>query len=185
MATALVAKGVLNDVYDVFFLKPFEVIALNMGKELTQEPIESILERKKQHAQWESQDIPDLIRDDGQAVIRPQGDKLIGIGCSPGAVEGIARVLSDLAEADSLKPGEILVAPHTDPGWTPLFLSCKAVVTEIGGFLSHGATVAREYGIPAVANVKGATTMIQTGDLIHVDGAQGLVTICNQRNINP
>jgi len=87
-------------------------------------------------------------------------------------------VLFDTSEAASLLTGEILIAPHTDPGWTPLFLNCKAVVTEIGGFLSHGATVAREYGVPAVVNVRGATTLIHTGDFIRVDGTNGRVTIC-------
>ena len=122
--------------------------------------------------------------DGPQEGTRTDGNTLTGIGCSPGTVEGTARVLYDISEANVLKPGEILVAPHTDPGWTPLFLNCKAVVTEIGGFLSHGATVAREYGIPAVANVTGATRFVNTGDVIQVNGTKGLVTIYESKDLN-
>jgi phosphoenolpyruvate synthase/pyruvate phosphate dikinase len=77
--------------------------------------------------------------------------------------------------ASHLQPGEILVAPSTDPGWTPLFLTAAAVVTDIGGFLSHGATVAREYGIPAVVNTKRASELVKNGQVIIVDGNQGIV----------
>ncbi len=114
---------------------------------------------------------------DGRAIAEQKSDELSGIGCSPGTAEGFARILLDTSEANSLRPGEILVAPHTNPAWTPLFLSCKAIVTEIGGFLSHGATVAREYGIPAVVNVTAATNLIHTGDHIRVDGSSGKITI--------
>jgi pyruvate,water dikinase len=76
-----------------------------------------------------------------------------------------------------LEAGEILVAPHTDPGWTPLFLKAAAVVTEVGGALSHGAVVAREFGLPAVVNVTGATSMLKTGDWIEVNGDTGEVRL--------
>ena len=76
-----------------------------------------------------------------------------------------------------LTPGQVLVARFTDPGWTPIFPLASAVVTEIGGVLSHGAIVAREFGLPAVVNVRGATTQIQSGDLLRVDGSSGQVTI--------
>jgi len=173
----LAASGVIEDAADIFFLTPSEMLDPMTGEERARRARELIAARKKQHVDWESQEAPDLIAGGGP-VVASESEGLIGIGCSPGRVEGVARVLYDVSEADTLRPGEILVAPHTDPGWTPLFLSCKAVVTEIGGFLSHGATVAREYGIPAVVNVKEATTRIQTGDLIQVDGARGEVIIC-------
>ncbi|MCP4697218.1 MAG: hypothetical protein GY862_10255, partial [Gammaproteobacteria bacterium] len=108
-----------------------------------------VRQRKAQHALWELLDAPDMINQGGYAHEENEEGELFGVGCSPGTAEGVARVLLNTLEAVKLKPGEILVAPHTDPGWTPLFLSCAAMVTEIGGFLSHGATVAREYGIPA------------------------------------
>jgi pyruvate,water dikinase len=76
-----------------------------------------------------------------------------------------------------LEPGEILVAPYTDPGWTPYFLAAAGVVVEVGGLLSHGSVVAREYGLPAVVNVGAATRLITTGQSIRVDGHRGLVTI--------
>jgi phosphohistidine swiveling domain-containing protein len=177
MGTTLVARGVLDDAGDIFFLTPSEVLALDAGQKLARETSVLLAQRQAQHANWESLDAPILIMDDEREVARPQGDALTGIGCSPGTAEGIARVLSDPSEAHMLRPGEILVALHTDPGWTPLFLSCKAVVTEIGGFLSHGATVAREYGIPAVVNVRGATSMIRAGDCITVDGSKGTVVL--------
>ena len=120
-----------------------------------------------------------MIVGDTLADIDAQAVHLTGIGCSAGTAKGVARVLFDPSEANILETGEILVARHTDPGWTPLFLRCKAVVTEVGGFLSHGATVAREYGIPAVVNVTGATTRIQTGDYILVDGTDGRITFVN------
>lgn len=101
---------------------------------------------------------------------------LVGMPASAGTVTGIARVITDPAGA-YLEPGEILVAPSTDPGWTPLFLTAGALVMEMGGASSHGSIVAREYGIPAVVGVPGAVAAIRTGQRITVDGAAGIVTI--------
>ena len=94
----------------------------------------------------------------------------------PGRVTGPARVVLDPATAH-IEPGDILVAATTDPGWTPLFLTAAALVTETGAIMAHGPTVAREYGIPAVISVPGATELITTGQLITVDGAAGTVTL--------
>src|SRR5205807_3837723 len=91
-------------------------------------------------------------------------------------VSGIARVIRSPAGA-RLEPGEILVAPSTDPGWTPLFLTAGALVMEMGGMMSHGAVVAREYGIPAVVGVAGATEQIATGQRVTLDGSAGTVTV--------
>ena len=91
-------------------------------------------------------------------------------------VEGKARIVHKPEEAQ-LHPGEILVAPHTDPGWTPLFQSANALVTEVGGLMTHGAVVAREYGIPAVVGIDRATEKIENGQRIRVDGDQGVVMI--------
>jgi pyruvate,water dikinase len=101
---------------------------------------------------------------------------LAGSPASTGTVTGPARVVLDPVGAH-LEPGEILVAPSTDPGWTPLFLTAGGLVMEMGGSNSHGAVVAREYGIPAVVGVPDATQKIETGQLITVDGAAGLVTL--------
>lgn len=102
-----------------------------------------------------------------------------GTGASSGVVEGIARVIRD-PDREVLHAGEILVAPFTDPGWTPLFVHAAAVVTEVGGALTHGAVVAREYGIPAVVSVAGATDRIRTGQRIRVDGTRGFVQIVEE-----
>jgi pyruvate,water dikinase len=104
------------------------------------------------------------------------GMRLTGLPASGGVVEGPARVLAPGAVGlDEVNPGEILVSRTTDVGLSPLFLVAAAVVTELGGPLSHAAVVAREYGIPAVVNVPGATSAIRTGDILRVDGDRGIV----------
>jgi pyruvate,water dikinase len=103
------------------------------------------------------------------------GDVLRGLPASAGVVQGRARVLFHEDEMDALQPGEILVVHTTDVGWTPLFLVAAGVVTELGGPLSHAAVVAREFGVPTVVNVVGATRAIRTGDLLRVDGDRGAV----------
>jgi rifampicin phosphotransferase len=104
---------------------------------------------------------------------------LAGTAASSGVVEGVARVLRD-PDREVLQAGEILVAPFTDPGWTPLFIHAAAVVTEVGGLMTHGAVIAREYGIPAVVSVAGATERIRTGQRIRVDGTRGFVQILDE-----
>ncbi|HTV22817.1 MAG TPA: PEP-utilizing enzyme, partial [Polyangiaceae bacterium] len=101
---------------------------------------------------------------------------LPGTAASGGVVEGPARVVLDPAR-EVLQRGEILVAPHTDPGWTPLFVHAAGLVTEVGGLMTHGSVVAREYGIPAVVSVAGATHRITTGQRIRVDGTRGFVEL--------
>jgi pyruvate,water dikinase len=99
----------------------------------------------------------------------------VGTAASAGTVTGHARVVLDPTGAH-LQPGEILVAPSTDPGWTPLFLTAGGLVMEMGGANSHGAVVAREYGIPAVVGVANATSLITTGQQLTVDGSSGLIS---------
>jgi pyruvate,water dikinase len=108
------------------------------------------------------------------------GGDLTGTPASAGTVTGVARVVMDPTGA-KLEPGEILVAPSTDPGWTPLFLTAGALVMEMGGAMSHGSVVAREYGIPAVVGVPNATERIVTGQRITVDGSAGIVRIDESR----
>ena len=98
-----------------------------------------------------------------------------GLPVSAGVVEGTARIVLSAASIDNLSPGDVLVTPTTDTAWTPLFLDAAAVVTELGGSLSHAAIVARELGVPAVVNVEGATTFLRDGDRVRVDGGRGLV----------
>ncbi|RZO58221.1 MAG: phosphoenolpyruvate synthase [Sandaracinaceae bacterium] len=107
-------------------------------------------------------------------------DALTGLAACSGVAVGKARVLMSPADADTLEAGEILVAPYADVGWSPLFLVAGAVVTDLGGPLSHAAVVAREYGVPTVVNVKGGTRSIQTGDEVEVDGGAGTVRVLSR-----
>lgn len=100
-------------------------------------------------------------------------DGLVGTPTSGGVAEGIARVVREPGEA-SIESGDILVAPHTDPGWTPLFLNAGGLVTDVGGEMTHGSLVAREYGIPSVVLAE-ATETLETGERIRVDGTRGTV----------
>lgn len=106
-----------------------------------------------------------------------EGTELCGVGASPGRAEGFVRVLREPAEADRLVQGEVLVVPHADVGWSPLFLVASAVVTGMGGTLSHAAIVAREYGVPAVFGVPGVVGRLRTGDRVVVDGTAGTVAL--------
>ncbi len=128
---------------------------------------------------------PIAISSDGE-IPSPAGDRegipanaLPGTAASAGVAEGIARVITD-PQREVLQAGEILVAPFTDPGWTPLFIHAAGVVTEVGGLMTHGAVVAREYGIPAVVSVASATERIHTGQRIRVDGTRGFVEVLGE-----
>lgn len=105
-----------------------------------------------------------------------KGGQWVGSGVSPGVVEATVRVVFDPRTAD-LQPGEVLVCPGTDPAWTPLFLVAAGLITEVGGMMTHGSVVAREYGIPAVVGVAGATTGLRDGQLVRLDGSSGTVTL--------
>jgi len=127
--------------------------------------------------------IPRLLLSDGQAFYdglgAPEGvaeGVIVGSPVSPGVVEGIVHVVLD-PHGTRLVPGEILVCPGTDPAWTPLFLAAGGLVMEVGGLMTHGSVVAREYGIPAVVGVSFATTRLHTGQRIRVDGFAGRIQI--------
>jgi pyruvate,water dikinase len=125
---------------------------------------------------------PRVITSDGEIPVvshdhanLPKG-ALAGSPVSAGIVEGIAKVITD-PQRELLSPGEILIAPFTDPGWTPLFINAAGLVMETGGLMTHGSVVAREYGIPAVVAVMDATKKIQTGQRVRVNGSEGYVEI--------
>lgn len=101
---------------------------------------------------------------------------LVGLPVSSGVVEGRARVILNMEDAN-LEDGDILVTSFTDPGWTPLFVSIKGLVTEAGGLMTHGAVIAREYGLPAVVGVENATRIIKDGQRIRVNGTEGYIEI--------
>ena len=131
---------------------------------------------------WSRLTLPRVITSDGEVPAvgydrrRVPAGALAGVPASAGTVEGRARIVRDLTDAD-LQAGDILVTTFTDPSWTPIFLSVKGVVTEVGGAMTHGAVVAREYGLPAVVGVDGATRLIRDGQRIRVDGTDGYVEI--------
>ena len=108
---------------------------------------------------------------------------MIGTPASSGTVRSRARVILEPVGAH-LEPGEILVAPSTDPGWTPLFLTAAGLVMEMGGAMSHGSVVAREYGIPAVVGVDSASVRIKTGQTVEVDGGRGVVRIIGETAVD-
>jgi phosphohistidine swiveling domain-containing protein len=141
-----------------------------------------VAERRAEYRREERRrHVPRVLLSDGTdaeaAFASPAADGAIsGTPASPGIARGVAHVMLSPAGA-RLEPGEVLVAPATDPGWTPLFLTASALVMEMGGMMSHGAVVAREYGIPAVVGVPDATTRIATGDSVVVDGSAGTVAL--------
>jgi pyruvate,water dikinase len=176
----LALAGRLERAEDVFFLDLRET-GQALGGEDPRERVES---RKATYAQeLRRRHVPRILLSDGTepeteyaAPSEPVAGALSGTPSSAGIVTAKARVILDPVGA-RLEPGEILVAPSTDPGWTPLFLTAGGLVMEMGGANSHGAVVAREYGIPAVVGVAHASERIQTGQVITVDGSSGTVAI--------
>ncbi|MGH4012391.1 MAG: PEP/pyruvate-binding domain-containing protein [Pseudonocardiaceae bacterium] len=174
------AAGRLAEPADVFFLDLVQARAALAGMDLR----DVIAQRRADYArELRRRHVPRIMFSDGtqpEAVIGagpvPTERQLTGTPASAGTVSGTARVVLDPVGAH-LEPGEILVAPSTDPGWTPLFLTAGGLVMEMGGANSHGAVVAREYGIPAVVGVPDATLRITTGQQITVQGAIGLVEL--------
>ncbi len=163
----------------VFYLEPAELNLLLEGEDLRGR----IAVRRKRRTLALSLEAPRvLFSDDLEALGRPLAlpggsQEWWGTGVSPGSAEGQALVLLHPAEADPGREGFILVCPSTDPGWTPLFLRARGVVLETGGVLSHGAIVARELGLPAVANIPDACSRFRSGQRLHVDGTSGRVVI--------
>lgn len=139
-------------------------------------------ERREELRHWQNLTPPRVLTSEGESIMgryAPKNlpaDVLVGSGVSVGTIEGVAKVVLDPKDS-VVKVGEILVAPFTDPGWTPLFINAVGLVTEVGGKLTHGSVIAREYGIPAVTGVVDATKIIKTGQRIRVDGTNGLVQI--------
>jgi pyruvate,water dikinase len=176
----LMQDGFLEDAESIFYLRIEEVQAALRGTMPVETVRHLIAQRRLERQRDAARHLPDLFvgeRPLYAEALPTQGAVLTGLPSSPGRVTGIARVLYSPQEGTRLQPGEILVAPSTDPGWTPLFLLASGLVMETGGYLSHGAIVAREYGIPAVLNVPLATQSIPDGSSILLDGAQGVVQV--------
>ena len=168
--------GCLEDPEDVFFLSLDEVFRLP-GEDLRR----TISQRRRGFMRNRDLLPPKFLRgrmEFDDTVTRMEGGTVVqGTAASPGIVRGPARVVSSVKDLTEVKEGEVLVASNTDPGWTAVFHRLGGLVTETGGILSHGAVVSREYNIPAVTAVKGATSMLRTGQVITVDGNEGIVIL--------
>ena len=178
-AKRLAQAHVLREKEDIFYLalqELHDVVRTNHVDD------QLIRRRKDEFRSNEALTPPRVLTSDGEAVAGsyrrdglPAG-ALVGLPVSAGTVEGRARVILDMAKAD-LEVGDILVTAATDPSWTPLFVTIKGLVTEVGGLMTHGAVIAREYGLPAVVGVERATRLIRDGQRIRVHGTDGYVEI--------
>ena len=178
-AERLVRATVLQARDDIFYLTFQEIDDVVRTNRVDDQLIDA---RKDAFASYQALTPPRVLTSDGEAITGayrrddvPAG-ALAGLPVSAGTVEGRARVILDMAQAD-LEPGDILVTTHTDPSWTPLFVAIAGLVTEVGGLMTHGAVIAREYGLPAVVGVLDATRLIRDGQRIRVHGTDGYVEI--------
>ncbi len=176
---SLVDRGLLAQAEDIFFVPLADLQRFAAGAAVDLRAVVATNQAAYNQERARRQ-LPRLLLSTGEvfyAGLSTAGSNdLVGDPVSPGSVEGIVRVVLD-PRGVRLEPGEILVCPATDPGWTPLFLSAGGLVMEIGGLVTHGSVVAREYGIPAVVGVHEATTRLHTGQRVRVDGSAGRVTI--------
>jgi pyruvate,water dikinase len=178
-AARLVQKGVLRNKEDIYYLS-FE--ELREAVRTNQLDYGIIAKRKDEYETYEKLTPPRIMTSEGEVLSGeydtgsiPKG-ALAGIPASSGTIEGRARVVLRMEDA-ALEEGDILVTPFTDPSWTPVFVSVKGLVTEVGGMMTHGSVVAREYGLPAVVGVGNATKLIKDGQRIRVNGTEGYVEI--------
>lgn len=177
-------QGQLRDAGDIFFLELPEV-HLATGMQIDQSLQEHVDQRKHAFHQQRRQNPPPVVYGSCLPRVQPlpiaePGKRLKGIAASRGQAVGRVRTLRSLSELQSvadLGPDFVLVVPYTDAGWTPLLMQARAIVCEVGGKLSHGAIIAREYNLPAVMNVTGATQLLQDGQRVRVDGGLGTVEI--------
>ncbi len=174
-----VDRSLLEQPEDIFHLSWQEIVAI-LRKTWGGDGLRALVEdRKKERLAYLAMNPPDLIIDDvpqyARANVSTNGHVFTGIGVAAGTASGKACVLLHPEDGTKLSQGDILVAPSTDPGWSPLFLRAGGIVMETGGALSHGAIVAREYGIPAVVNIPGITRIIKDGQKVSVSGDEGKV----------
>ncbi|MDR9746446.1 phosphoenolpyruvate synthase [Paenibacillus taichungensis] len=178
-AKRLAQAGVIaqkEDIYLFTFEELREVVRNNKLDEMI------ITQRKEDYKIFEKLTPPRVLTSDGEIITGQYkrenlpADAIVGLPVSSGVIEGRARVIFNIEEAD-LEDGDILVTPYTDPSWTPLFVSIKGLVTEVGGLMTHGAVIAREYGLPAIVGVEKATQRIKDGQRIRVHGTEGYIEI--------
>jgi pyruvate,water dikinase len=176
-AEQLVQANVIHEKEDVYYLTFEELREVVRTSKLD---YQIISERKDEYKSFEKLTPPRVITSEGEIIVGeykrenlPAG-AIVGLAVSSGVVEGRARVILNMEDAE-LEEGDILVTAFTDPSWTPLFVSIKGLVTEVGGLMTHGAVIAREYGLPAVVGVENATKLIKDGQRIRVNGTEGYV----------
>lgn len=178
-AEHLVKAGVIHEKEDIYYLTFEEFRAAVRTNQLDDQIINK---RKDDYKLYEKLTPPRVITSDGET---PSGkyrrenlpaEALAGLPVSSGVIEGRARVILNMENAD-LEEGDILVTAFTDPSWTTLFVLIKGLVTEVGGLMTHGAVIAREYGLPAVVGVEKATKLIKDGQRIRVNGTEGYIEI--------
>jgi pyruvate,water dikinase len=197
----LAQAGTLEAANDVFYLTPDE---LQNGRDV---PMKLLVQERKAEMERFSRvtpppmlgTMPAFEMTDGGSMIRAmfkgemtppntsqrEANRVKGVAGSAGVARGTARVIRSLAEAGKLQPGDVLVAAATEPPWTPLFATASAIVTDVGGVLSHSAVVAREYRIPAVVGTGHATTTFEDGQLLEVDGNAGIVRVVVEEVVSP
>ena len=183
LGESLVEQGIIKESNDIFFLYFQELENYYLkgasGDELTKKVEERISEykifEKLKPAPLYVGDLPFTF--ESEEELSGAGDFLKGLGASGGEVTGEACVIMNESEMPNFTPGKILIAPYMNPGWSPLISMAKAIVTDTGGVMSHGSIIAREFGIPCIVSVHGATAKIKTGDHLQINGAQGTVRI--------
>jgi pyruvate,water dikinase len=178
-AERLVQVGVIREKEDIYYLTFEEFREVVRTNKLD---YQIISKRKDEYKIYEKLTPPRVMTSDGEIIAGkykrenlPTG-AIVGLAVSSGVIEGRARVILNMEDAE-LEDGDILVTSFTDPSWTPLFVSIKGLVTEVGGLMTHGAVIAREYGLPAVVGVENATKLIKDGQRIRVNGTEGYVEI--------
>ncbi len=182
VAAQLTAEQKLTQPDDIWFLTWPELLAISGGNSADTPAL--IAKRRAAQPHYQKLVPPMVITSDGETPVvkyhvadAPPG-ALIGNPVSGGVVEGTVRVIHD-PQTETVAPGDILVAPFTDPGWTPLFINAGGLIMEVGGAMTHGSVVAREYGIPAIVGVRDATKLLQTGQHVRVDGNRGVIETRN------
>ncbi|MEH7271839.1 PEP-utilizing enzyme, partial [Bacillus toyonensis] len=178
-AKQLVQSGVIHEVDDIYYLTFEELHEVVRTNKLDYELIHK---QKNEYKLYEKLTPPRVMTSDGEIITGKYkrenlpAEAIVGLPVSSGVIEGRARVILNMEDAN-LEEGDILVTAFTDPGWTPLFVSIKGLVTEVGGLMTHGAVIAREYGLPAVVGVENATKRIKDGQRIRIHGTEGYIEV--------
>ncbi len=178
-AEKLVQANIIHEKEDIYYLSFEELHEVVQSHKLD---YQIIITRKNEYKLFEKLTPPRVITSDGEIITgrykreNIPAEAIIGLPVSSGVIEGRARVIVNMEDAN-LEDGDILVTVFTDPSWTPLFVSIKGLITEVGGLMTHGAVIAREYGLPAVVGVENATKLIKDGQRIRVNGTDGYVEI--------